>query len=303
MDSQLYDLLQKFWQLEEISINHDSCISPEDQECEQHFKDTHSRDAMGRYVVRLPFKKPPHLLGNSFNRATKVMESLRIKLKSNVKYSEAYFKFMKEYEDLQHMQRIKDMDAELLQPNFYLPHHGVWRESSTTTKLRVVFNGSSLTTSGISLNEILHTGPKLQTDLFNVIIWFRQFRYVFSVDIEKMYRQINVHSDDWKFQRIRWSTSEDSLQSFDLTTVTYGLACAPYQALRTILQLIEDEGKKFPLAVPCLQQGRYVDDIFGGADTIEGVQEIIHQLDHLCMAGGFPLQKWASNGILNDDKS
>lgn len=110
-----------------------------------------------------------------------------------------------------------------------------------------------------------------------------------------MYRQINVHSDDWKFQRIRWSTIENSQQSFELTTVTYGLACAPYLALRTISQLIEDEGGKFPLAVPCLKQGRYVDDIFGGADSIGKVQDIIQQLSHMCMAGGFPLQKWASN--------
>jgi len=158
--------------------------------------------------------------------------------------------------------------------------------------------------SGVSLNDILHADPKLQMDLLNVLIWFRQFRYVFSVDMEKMYRQINVHSDDWKFQRIRWSASEDSLQSFDLTTVTYGLACA-YLALRTISQLIEDEGKEFPLAVPCLRQGRYVDDIFGGAEWVEKVQEIIHQLCQLCMAGGFPLQTWASNNanILNNHPS
>lgn len=294
MDSRLLDLLQRFWQLEEISASRESSISPEDQQCEQHFNDTHSRDAQGRYIVRLPFKKSPHLLGNSCHRASKTMDSLRNKLKANDKYSDAYFKFMKEYEALGHM-KLTETSAEHLNPNFYLPHHGVWRESSTTTKLRVVFNGSSCTTSGVSLNEILHTDPKLQLDIVNVLIWFRQFRYVFSADMEKMYRQINVHSDDWKFQRIRWSESDDSLQSFDLTTVTYGLACALYLALRTISQLVKDEGEKFPLAVPCLTRGRYVDDIFGGAESIEKVQEIIHQLTQMCMAGGFPLQKWASN--------
>jgi len=297
MDSRLYDLLHRFWQLEEISANHEASISPEDQQCEQHFKDTHSRDAQGRYIVRLPLKKSPQLLGNSYNRASKMMDSLRNRFNSNAKYAEAYVKFMKEYEDLQHMKLITESNTEHFHPNFYLPHHGVWRESSTTTKLRVVFNGSSRTTSGVSLNDILHAGPKLQMDLLNVLIWFRQFRYVFSVDMEKMYRQIKVHSDDWKFQRIRWSTFEDSTQSYELTTVTYGLACAPYLALRTIAQLIEDEGKNFPLAVPCLKQGRYVDDIFGGAESVEKVKEIIHQLCQLCMAGGFALQKWASNNI------
>ncbi|KMQ87726.1 gag-pol polyprotein precursor [Lasius niger] len=147
---------------------------------------------------------------------------------------------MSEYKDLHHMRLVDDNQTES-QPNYYLPHHGVWKESSTTTKLRVVFNGSSRTTSRISLNNILHTGPKLQLELLDVLIWFRQFRYVFSADIEKMYRQINVHPQDWKFRRILWSTLEDHFNTYELTTVTYGMACAPYLALRTILQLVEDE--------------------------------------------------------------
>jgi len=162
------------------------------------------------------------------------------------------------------------------------------REHSLTTRLRVAFNGSSPTTSGYSLNDLLHTGAKLQLDLFDVLIWFRLFRYVFSTDIEKMFRQINVHEEDWDLQRILWIDNDSHLRSYHLTTVTYGLACASFLALRTLQQLIEDEGTKFPLAISS-------DDIFGGADTLEQAQEIVKQLIHLCMAGGFKLQKWVSN--------
>jgi len=55
--------------------------------------------------------------------------------------------------------------------------------------------------------------------------------------------------------------------------VTYGLACAPILALRTLVQLIKDEGDKYFLAIPSLTHGRYVDDIFGGADSISQAQE------------------------------
>lgn len=75
MDSRLYDLLHRFWQLDEIPANHEAPVSPEDKKCEQHFKDTHSRDAQGRYVVRLPWKNSPQLLENSFHRASKMMDS------------------------------------------------------------------------------------------------------------------------------------------------------------------------------------------------------------------------------------
>jgi len=79
------------------------------------------------------------------------------------------------------------------------------------------------------------------------------------------------------------------------------LACAPYLALRALLQLIEDEGAKFPLAISTLTRGRYVDDVFGGADSVEEAQVIVQQVHQLCMAGGFRLQKWTTNshGVLD----
>ncbi|XP_011879804.1 PREDICTED: uncharacterized protein LOC105568605, partial [Vollenhovia emeryi] len=113
--------------------------------------------------------------------------------------------------------------------------------------------------------------------------------------VEIMYRQIKVHSDDWNFQRVLWFDQSDNIAAFQLTTVTYGLACAPFLALRTLLQLVKDHGDQYPLAVPSLTKGRYVDDIFGGADSIQQAQEIVTQLNNLCMAGGFPLQKWFCN--------
>ncbi|KMQ87725.1 hypothetical protein RF55_12911 [Lasius niger] len=42
MDQQLYDVLRKFWELEEVTINRCSSLSPDEQECEKHFQDTHS---------------------------------------------------------------------------------------------------------------------------------------------------------------------------------------------------------------------------------------------------------------------
>ncbi|XP_036149718.1 uncharacterized protein LOC118647894 [Monomorium pharaonis] len=177
---------------------------------------------------------------------------------------------MSEYESLEHMQIVPESQPEP-QPVYYLPHHGVMREHSLTTKLRVVFNGSSRTTSGVSLNDLLHTGAKLQTNLFDVLVWFSKFHCVFVSDMEKMYRQIKVHPEDWKFQRILWFNQSNCLRTYELTTVTYGLACAPFLALRTLLQLIEDEGQNFPRAIPSLTKGRYVDDVFGGADSIDEV--------------------------------
>nr|XP_012234631.1 PREDICTED: uncharacterized protein LOC105679278 [Linepithema humile] len=293
-DKELCLLMQRFWELESVPTAHRSSLTPEEQECEKHFQDTHSRDSRGRYVVKLPFKKSVERLGDSRHKAALLHNKLIRRCAKDQKYAQTYTEFMSEYQRLGHMRQVPDSLAE---PSYayYLPHHGIWKENSLTTKLRVVFNGSSPTTSGYSLNDLLHLGAKLQVDLFNVLLWFRQFRYVFSADIEKMFRQIKVHPNHWRHQRIFWNNQNQEIVPYELTTVTYGLVCAPFQALRVIQQLTEDEGHRFPQAVSTMTQGRYVDDIFGGADTITEAQERVIQVNRLCMAGGFPLQKWVSN--------
>jgi len=145
------------------------------------------------------------------------------------------------------------------------------------------------------LNDLLHAGAKLQVNIFDVLIWFRQYRFVFSADIEKMIRQIRVHPEDYKYQRIIWLDDQDRLTPYEFTTVTYGLVYAPFLALRVLQQLTVDEGDRYPQAVATMMKGRYVDDIFGGADDTAQAQIIIQQLSHICMAGGFPLKKWISN--------
>ena len=49
---------------------------------------------------------------------------------------------------------------------FHLPHHSVFKLESTTTKLRVVFDGSTKTSNGNSLSDVLTTSTTAQEDLF-----------------------------------------------------------------------------------------------------------------------------------------
>lgn len=51
---------------------------------------------------------------------------------------------------------------------YYLPHHGILRESSTTNKLRTAFDASAVTASGLSLNTIQMVDfPTIQDDLLS----------------------------------------------------------------------------------------------------------------------------------------
>ena len=64
-----------------------------------------------------------------------------------------------------------------------------------------------------------------------------------------MYRLVLIHPDDRPLQQILWrSTPNEDLKTYQLNTVTYGTAPAPYLATRVLNQLADDEADNYPLA-------------------------------------------------------
>ncbi|XP_076301933.1 uncharacterized protein LOC143220081 [Lasioglossum baleicum] len=149
---------------------------------------------------------------------------------------------------------------------------------------------------GSSINNYLAAGPKLQTDLWAVITKWRFHRHAFCTDIVKMFRQIKVHPEDRVWQKIVWRTDPSKeVRDFRLTTVTYVTTSAPYLATRVLLQLADDEEARYPRGAAMLRTNSYVDDILAGGDDIDDAEEARRQLTDILTAGGFPLDKWATN--------
>ncbi|XP_033230028.1 uncharacterized protein LOC117181463 [Belonocnema kinseyi] len=197
------------------------------------------------------------------------------------------------------MERIRSSTDQ----GYYLPHQAVVRESSLTTKLRVVFDASAKTTTGISLNDILMVGPTIQDGIFTLIVRFRQHPFVLSSDIEKMYRQFWVYPEDRKYQKILWRYSTDEpLRTYQLKTVTYGTSAAPFLAVRCLKKLAEDEGSLFRITAKALKNDVYVDDLLTGAGSVKDAKQLRDQLKRLAKRGGLRLCKWISNSqeVIND---
>ncbi|XP_075163022.1 uncharacterized protein LOC142235643 [Haematobia irritans] len=155
---------------------------------------------------------------------------------------------------------------------YFIPHHCVLRPESSTTKLRVVFDASTKTSSGKSLNDVLHTGPTLQNDLFAILLRFRLPSFVFTTDIEKMFRQILIHPKDRPYQIILWrNNTTEPINYFTLNTVSYGTRPAPYLAIRCLKEISRENKRHFPLAASFLEKNFYVNDGLGGADSLNTV--------------------------------
>ncbi|XP_023310042.1 uncharacterized protein LOC111691441 [Anoplophora glabripennis] len=283
----------KLWEIEN-EFSEIRKFSKEEQMCEDHFTKTARQDQDGRFVVSIPLKSCVSLLGESKNRAIRQFQQLEHKFANNIEFKNMYVDFMEEYERMGHMTKVNDKVQ--IECAYYLPHHGVLRESSETTKLRVVYNASSPTTTGYSFNDLQMVGPTIQSDLITIILRFRQHTYVACADIEKMYRQVLVEERERSLQRIVWrSDTSLPISTFNLNTVTYGTASAPFLAIRCLFELAKLYENECPEVVNIIRHDMYVDDVITGSDSLESLQQNCVGLLNILERGQFFLRKWISN--------
>ncbi|XP_033213814.1 uncharacterized protein LOC117170880 [Belonocnema kinseyi] len=289
--AELRSEISKFWELEEgFSQIH---LSPEEIACEEHFRVHTTRNYIGRYIVALPFRQNHDRLGESRYVASKRLNSLEGRFKHQPELRSQYLDVIEEYLTLGHMSPIQDQG----EFGFYLPLHAVFKEVSSTTRVRVVFDCSAKSESGLSLNDTLMVGPTLQDDILSHIHRLRFHIYILTGDIEKMYRQFEIRDEDRRFQRILWRRDGINLDSLQLYMVTFGISSSPFLATRAIKQLINDEGHQHPKAAVVLERDLYVDDLITGAETIEEGVQIRDSLIKLLNLGCLTMRQWASNDI------
>ncbi|UYV77428.1 hypothetical protein LAZ67_15000995 [Cordylochernes scorpioides] len=195
--------------------------------------------------------------------------------------------FMGEYAELGHMTSLSEQSAKDEKGCCFIPHLAVRKNQPNRDNIRVVFNASTKTLNGLSFNERLYTGPKLQTDIFTILIKWRQYKVVVLTDIEKMYRQILVRPQDAENQSIFYLWNFPC--SFPGTPNLIAIGTGQWK------QISESSGgnKKRDISV---------DDIITGAETSMKTLNLRDELIGLLKGGGFVLKKWTSNdpAILKD---
>lgn len=292
-NSQLSHQLERFWKLE--TLPEKIFLTKEEKACERHFVETVTRDGDGRFTVRLPLR-PTVELGKSRTQTQNRFESLERRLKRQPALKQAYQEFLNEYLDTGHMSLITDPDSLKHQEVCYIPHQVIVKPDSLSTKTRVVFDASQKTSLGTSLNDKLMPGPNLQKDLFTIVLKFRLHEYVITADITKMFRQIFIDPRDRKYQLILWRQQpEQPIEVYQLNTVTYGTASAPYHAMRCLRELAIQHRDVYPLAASAVENDFYMDDVLTGTFTKPQAIKLQRELSELLMRGQFPLRKWRSN--------
>ena len=75
---------------------------------------------------------------------------------------------------------------------------------------------------------------------------------------------------DRPFQKILFRQDPDAqVKEFHLKTVTFGVSCAIFLAIRTLFQLAEDCKEEFAYAKQIIEKETYIDDILSGGHVLE----------------------------------
>ncbi|XP_070075664.1 uncharacterized protein [Drosophila takahashii] len=113
--------------------------------------------------------------------------------------------------------------------------------------------------------------PSIQRDLFSVCLRFPMYKFAFSADIVKMFRQIWVNEKHRNFQKIVWREDpSDPIKHFQLCT-------------------------EYPNASKILLEDFYVDDVLTGSNSEDELLRNRNELVQLMSRANLELGKWVSN--------
>ena len=292
LDSQL----QRFWTQEAMVVG-SMALSISEKAVELHFATTHQYlPQRQRYMVSLPRQGGSLQLGESRPIAARRFISNEASLTKKGTL-EQFQGVMQEYLDLGHAQQVTQQELGLASSeSYYLPIHAVYKQSSSTTKLRIVFDASCSSSTGVSLNDILAAGPTLHPQLDIILMRFRTYTVAVTGDISKMYREVELCPRDRQLHRFLWRPEKSQpIGDYHMNRVTFGVTSSPYVAVKVLQQTAVDHCKPTSSAFWHIHNSFYVDDLLAGADDERSALQLHQDLRQVLSKGGFQLRKWRSS--------
>ena len=246
------------------------------------------------YRVGVLWKTNDAALPDNYEMALSRLENTVKRLKKSPEVANAYSKCIERYIEKGYVTNVQEHDRSL--SRWYLPHFPVQRPDKDTTKVRIVFDASAKY-KGQALNDVILQGPKLQRELFDVLLRFRRQPVAVVCDIAEMYLRIGIASDDKPYHRFLWRRIDQSHQTdiYEFDRVVFGVNSSPFQAQFVLQHHARKFMDKFPMAVETVLRSTYMDDSMDSVMNEDEGIELHRQLSQLLIQAGMHARKWLSN--------
>ncbi|KAJ8031579.1 hypothetical protein HOLleu_24812 [Holothuria leucospilota] len=258
------------------------------------------KDPAGNWCSPLPFRSNRRKLPNNRPQAETRMNTLSKALARDELKKEHYFEFMGKILDKNLAERVADecTDTSMeMKEVWYLPHFGVYHPRKPD-KLRVVFD-SSAAFSGVSLNDVLLSGPDLMNQLLGVLIRFREEPVAITADIEQMFYAFKVREDHRRYLRFLWyegNRTDGAIVTYQMSVHIFGNKPSPAVAISGLRKTGEEGEMAFGKDVrKIVETNFYMDDLLKSLPTVEEAVDVLKRTRDLLMTANIRLHKFASN--------
>ena len=181
----------------------------------------------------------------------------------------------------------------------YLPHREVIKEERSTTKIRVVYDGSAKLKNSVSLNNCLYKGPSLVPLLYDVLLRFRIFPIAITADIARAFLNISIAEEDRDSLRFLWLENHEDKNSeitvFRFARLPFGLNCSPFLPQGTLEHHLKKHEPIDPELIYKILKSLYVDDLNSGTSSVEEGYELYEKVKGLMLQAGINMRKWRTN--------
>ena len=246
----------------------------------------------GHWTAPLPFRSDKRNMPNNRSQAWRRAQILDTSLRKNPTKRKHFIEFM---------QKVLDSGAAEVAPpvsedknHWYLPLFGVYHPNKPV-RIRGVFD-SSATFEGVSLIQMLMSGPDLTNSLLGILLRFRNDKVAAIGDIEQMFYRFYVDSKDRDFLRFFWyqgNNPDNKLVEYRIRVHVFGNCPSPAIATFGLRRTVENCDKDVQNFV-C--NNFYVDDGLISVPEAELVIDILKRTQEaLKLNGQIRLHKIASN--------
>ena len=265
---------------------------------------------MKKLTAKLPFVLPPenHLNPNRFI-AEGILDSQMKLIARNPEIKDDVFAAHDKLQSRGHVVPLLELPEEIQAkvtdpktPHYFIPWRTVAKPGSISTPVRIVFDASSVTPGGDSLNNTLAKGVNKLMNISHILSRFRTGKSGFTADIKMAYNNLQLHPDHYRYHLYLWKpalTIEDPAVVMVVLTVIYGVRPSGNQLQAGLGQLGQHCIDNFPehtdgaLAVV---NNVYVDDILAPASDHESAKHLAESVDFTLGLGSMGVKAYTFAG-------
>ena len=286
--------LKRFWEVEETSLGKPTPIVQIQDQLAMRKVDGSLNYDQNMYRVSIPWKEDKPMLPDNYSMALKRLQNTEKRLQKSPNIGHAYSDIIKQYVAKGYVRKVPENES--YSSKWYLPHFPVIRPDKDTTKIRIVFDASAKC-QGTSLNDAINQGPKLQRDLFDVLLRFRRFPVAIVCDIAEMYLRIGISPKDQPYHRFLWRGIDQDRRPdvYEFDRVVFGMNSSPFLAQFVLQHHAKKYKPDFPLAAETIDKSTYMDDSMDSVQSETQGTQLYHQLSALLSKAGMHARKWLSN--------